>query len=170
MRVYLGADHAGYELKSHLVNHLAKRGYEVVDVGAHEYDPDDDYPSFCLHAGAEVVADPGSLGVVIGGSGNGEQIAANKVAGVRAALAWSVETAQLAREHNDANVVSVGGRMHTVDDMTRFVGVFLAADFSGEERHARRIGMLADYEKTGNLPPLPESALGHRPGQRSGQG
>ena len=106
MRVYLGSDHAGFELKVHLANHLAKQGYDVVDVGPHAYDPDDDYPAFCLHTGARVVADPGSLGVVIGGSGNGEQIAANKVAGVRAALAWNIETAQLAREHNDANVVA----------------------------------------------------------------
>ena len=97
MRVYLGSDHAGFELKAHLASHLAKQGYEVVDVGPHAYDPDDDYPAFCLHTGARVVADPGSLGVVIGGSGNGEQIAANKVAGVRAALAWNVETARLGR-------------------------------------------------------------------------
>ena len=101
-----------------------------------------------------------SLGVVIGGSGNGEQIAANKVRGVRAALVWNEETAVLAREHNDANVVAVGGRMHTVEEMTRFVGVFLATPFPGEERHRRRIGMLADYERSGELPPLPESALG----------
>ena len=109
-----------------------------------------------------------SLGVVIGGSGNGEQIAANKVKGVRAALVWSEETAVLAREHNDANVVSVGGRMHTVDDMTRYVEVFLETPYSGEERHSRRIAMLADYEKTANLPPLPESALGHSPGHSLG--
>jgi ribose 5-phosphate isomerase B len=155
MRVYLGADHAGYELKSHLVNHLAKRGYEVVDVGAHEYDPDDDYPSFCLHAGAQVVADPGSLGVVIGGSGNGEQIAANKVAGVRAALAWTVETAQLAREHNDANVVGLGARQHTLDEATAIVEAFLTTPFSGNERHARRIAEVAAYEQTRTLPDLP---------------
>ena len=105
MRVYLAADHAGYELKTHLREHLRVRGYDVVDLGARMYDPDDDYPSYCLLTGARVVADPGSLGIVIGGSGNGEQIAANKVPGVRAALAWSVETARLARQHNDANVV-----------------------------------------------------------------
>ena len=105
-----------------------------------------------------------SLGVVVGGSGNGEQIAANKVQGIRSALVWSEETARLAREHNDANVVSVGGRMHSLDDMTRFVEVFLATSFSGDERHARRIGLLADYEATGELPPLPESAVGHGPG------
>src|SRR3954447_1233369 len=121
MRVYLGSDHAGYELKVHLVHHLGNQGYEVVDVGPPSFDPDDDYPAYCLHTGARVVADPGTLGVVIGGSGNGEQIAANKVPGVRAALAWNVETARLSREHNDANVCSVGARMHTLDEATAIV-------------------------------------------------
>ncbi|GAA0374876.1 ribose-5-phosphate isomerase [Micromonospora fiedleri] len=155
MRVYLGSDHAGFELKVHLANHLAKQGYEVVDVGPHVFDPDDDYPAFCLHAGTRVVADPGSLGVVIGGSGNGEQIAANKVAGVRAALAWSVETAQLGRQHNDANVVAVGARQHTLDEATAIVEAFLTTAFSGSERHARRIAQVADYEQTRKLPDLP---------------
>ena len=112
------------------------------------------------------MADPGSLGVVIGGSGNGEQIAANKVKGVRAALVWSDETAVLARQHNDANVISVGGRMHTVEEMTRFVELFLDTAFTGEERHVRRIAMLADYEATGDLPPLPASAEPRDPGTR----
>lgn len=142
---------------------LRDHGHEPVDHGPFVYDALDDYPVFCLRAAAAVVADQGSLGVVIGGSGNGEQIAANKVPGVRAALAWSEETASLAREHNDANVISVGGRMHTVEEMTRFIEVFLGTGFTGEERHARRIGMLADYEATGNLPPLPESAAGLGP-------
>ncbi|MEV6695347.1 ribose-5-phosphate isomerase [Micromonospora sp. NPDC051196] len=155
MRVYLGSDHAGFELKVHLANHLAKQGYEVVDVGPHAYDPDDDYPAFCLHAGTRVVADPGSLGVVIGGSGNGEQIAANKVAGVRAALAWSVETAQLGRQHNDANVVAVGARQHTLDEATAIVEAFLTTAFSGSDRHARRIAQVAEYEQTRQLPDLP---------------
>jgi ribose 5-phosphate isomerase B len=101
--------------------------------------------------------------VVIGGSGNGEQIAANKVPGIRCALAWSEETATLAREHNDAQVVSVGGRMHSIDDMTRFVEVFLGTAFSGEERHVRRLGQIADYERTHDLPPLPASAQGEAP-------
>src|SRR5690606_20713762 len=105
MRVHLGSDHAGFELKQHLAGWLADHGYEVVDHGPTEYDPDDDYPVFCLRAARGVVADPGSLGIVLGGSGNGEQIAANKVAGVRAALAWNEETAALARQHNDANVL-----------------------------------------------------------------
>jgi ribose 5-phosphate isomerase B len=155
MRVYLGADHAGYELKAHLSSVLAAQGYDVVDVGARRYDPEDDYPVFCFHAATKAVADPGSLAVVIGGSGNGEQIAANKVPGVRAALAWNTETARLAREHNDANVVAIGGRMHTLDEATDIVGVFLATPFSQDERHKRRIAQVAEYERDRVLPPLP---------------
>jgi ribose 5-phosphate isomerase B len=162
MRVHLGSDHAGLELKEHLIAWLVDQGHDPVDHGPFVYDALDDYPVFCLRAAEGVVADQESgveaLGVVIGGSGNGEQIAANKVRGVRSALAWSEETAALAREHNDANVVSVGGRMHTVEEMTRFVEVFLATPFSGDERHARRIAQLAAYELTHALPPLPESA------------
>lgn len=154
MRVYLGADHAGYELKVHLANHLAKQGYEVVDVGPHAFDQNDDYPIFCLHTGARVVADPGSLGVVIGGSGNGEQIAANKVVGVRAALAWNLATATLARQHNDANVVGIGARQHTLDEATAIVEAFLVTPFSNGERHARRIVQITEYERTRSLPPL----------------
>lgn len=165
MRVHLGSDHAGLELKEHLLDWLADRGYEVIDHGPFVYDALDDYPVFCLRCADGVATDwqdgQESLGVVIGGSGNGEAISANKVPGVRAALAWSEETAELARLHNNANVVSVGGRMHALEDMTRFVEVFLTTPFSGEERHGLRIQMLADYEKTRNLPPLPESAIGH---------
>jgi ribose 5-phosphate isomerase B len=155
MRVHLGSDHAGLELKDHVAEHLRRAGHDVVDHGPAAYDALDDYPPYCLRAAEAVVDEPGSLGVVIGGSGNGEQIAANKVPGVRAALAWSLETAQLAREHNDANVVSVGGRMHSLDDATGFVERFLATPFSGDERHSRRIAMLSRYEQTGELPDLP---------------
>jgi ribose 5-phosphate isomerase B len=155
MRVYLGSDHAGYELKMHLVNHLTKQGHDVVDVGPHVYDPEDDYPAFCLHTGAKVVADEGSLGVVIGGSGNGEAIAANKIEGVRAALVWRTEIAQLARQHNDANVISIGAREHTLDEATNFVDTFLATSFSGNPRHARRIAQLTEWEQTRKLPDLP---------------
>ena len=154
MRVYLGSDHAGYEFKVHLASHLGRQGYEVVDVGPARFDPEDDYPAYCLNTAARVVADLGSLGVVIGGSGNGEQIAANKIPGVRAALAWNTETAHLAREHNDANVVSVGARMHTLDEATAIVATFLTTQFSGSERHARRIRQVAEYERTRQLPPL----------------
>src|SRR3954469_8533051 len=157
MRVYLGSDHAGFELKMHLVNHLIKQSHDVVDVGPHVYDPEDDYPSFCLNTGARVVADAGSLGIVIGGSGNGEQIAANKIEGVRSALAWKVEIAQLARQHNDSNVLSIGAREHTLDEATSFAEAFLTTPFSGNERHARRIEILAEFERTRELPPLPES-------------
>ena len=157
MRVYLGSDHAGYELKMHLVNYLGKQGYDVVDVGPHVYDPEDDYPAFCLNTGAIVVADKGSLGIVIGGSGNGEQIAANKIAGVRSALAWKVEIAQLARQHNDSNVLAIGGRQHTLDEATAMVEAFLTTPFAGNKRHARRIAQLAEYERTREVPPLPES-------------
>lgn len=163
MRVHLGSDHAGLELKEHLTNWLLDHDYEVVDHGPFIYDALDDYPVFCLRAAEGVAAEQAagldSLGVVIGGSGNGEQIAANKVKGIRSALAWSEETAKLAREHNNANVLSVGGRMHTLEEMTRFVELFLAEPFPGDERHVRRIGQLSDYETTGDLPPLPESAL-----------
>jgi ribose 5-phosphate isomerase B len=155
MRVYLGSDHAGYELKMHLVNHLTKQGHDVVDVGPHVYDPEDDYPAFCLHTGTKVVADEGSLGIVIGGSGNGEAIAANKVDGVRAALVWRTEIAQLARQHNDANVISIGAREHTLDEATAFVETFLATPFSGNPRHARRIGQVTEWEQTRKLPDLP---------------
>lgn len=158
MRVYLGSDHAGYELKAHLVAELSAAGHETIDVGPRGYDAEDDYPAYCLATGAMVVGDPGSLGVVIGGSGNGEQIAANKVPGVRAALAWSEETATLAREHNDANVISIGSRMHSAEHATALVTAFLATAFSGEARHLRRIGQVTDYERTHRVPILPPSA------------
>jgi ribose 5-phosphate isomerase B len=148
VRVYLASDHAGFELKTALATRLPALGYEVIDVGAKTYDPDDDYPAVCLDAAARVAADPGSLGVLIGGSGNGEQIAANKVPGVRAALAWSAETARLAREHNDANAVGIGARQHTVDEATEIVATFLATPFSGDPRHARRIEQIAEYERS----------------------
>ena len=155
MRIHLAADHAAFELKEHLAEHLRAGGHDVVDHGAHEYDPQDDYPSFCISAGEAVVAEPGTLGIVLGGSGNGEQIAANRVPGVRAALGWSVETAVLARQHNDATVIGVGARMHTLEEATAIVEAFLAEPFSGDERHARRIAMLTRYEADRQLPPLP---------------
>ena len=163
MRVHLGSDHAGLELKDHLMTWLVDHGYEPVDHGPFVSYSLDDYPCFCLRAAEGVAGDRAegldSLGVVIGGSGNGEQMAANKVQGIRCALVWSEETAVLAREHNDANVVSVGGRMHSLDDMTRFVEVFLATPFPGDERHVRRIGQLTTYDATHELPDLPPSAL-----------
>jgi ribose 5-phosphate isomerase B len=155
MRVYLGSDHAGYDLKGHLAAWLADHGHEPVDCGPVAYDAQDDYPPYVMLAAARTAGDPGSLGIVIGGSGNGEAIAANKVTGVRAALAWNEETARLGREHNDANVISLGARMHEADEATRFVEIFLGTPFSGVERHVRRIAMLTAYEETGTLPAPP---------------
>lgn len=146
MRIHLAADHAGFELKAAISAHLSVSGHDVVDHGAHAYDALDDYPAFCFSAGEAVVADAGSLGIVIGGSGNGEQIAANKVVGVRASLAWSIETARLGRQHNDANVMGIGGRMHSVEEALAMVDAFISTPFSGDERHARRIAQLAEYE------------------------
>jgi ribose 5-phosphate isomerase B len=157
VRVYLASDHAGLELKAALVAWLGEAGHEAVDCGPAAYDPEDDYPVYVLRAARGVVGDPGSLGIVIGGSGNGEQIAANKVPGIRAALAWTTETAQLSRQHNDANVLSLGARMYPVADAVGFAKVFIETPFSGQARHARRLAEIADFEKSGALPPLPES-------------
>jgi ribose 5-phosphate isomerase B len=151
MRVYLGSDHAGFELKARLIEHLTGLGHDPVDCGALTFDPDDDYPAPCIAAALRVVADPGSLCVVIGGSGNGEQIAANKVTGVRAALVWSDDTARLAREHNDANVISIGARNHPEADALRFVEIFLDTPFSAGERHKRRIAQLAEWETSATI-------------------
>lgn len=152
MRVHIGSDHAGFELKNHLLDTLSADGHDVVDHGAATYDDQDDYPLYCIPAAESVVAEPGSLGVVIGGSGNGEQIAANKVAGARAALVYDDETASLAREHNDANVIAIGARKHDVEQATELVRLFLRTEFSGEQRHWRRISQLADYETTHAVP------------------
>ncbi|MCG7202262.1 ribose-5-phosphate isomerase [Streptomyces arenae] len=146
MRVYLGSDHAGYELKTVLVTRLPEWGYVPVDVGPHSYDGGDDYPPYILDTARRVAEDVGSLGVVIGGSGNGEAIAANKVGGVRAALAHNEDTARLGREHNDANVISVGARMHSIEEAVHLVEIFLKTSFSEDPRHVRRIAMIADYE------------------------
>lgn len=152
MRVHIGGDHAAWELKQALVAALSDEGHDVVDHGPHEFDAQDDYPRFCIPAAEAVVAEPGSLGIVLGGSGNGEQIAANKVTGTRAALAYDTDTARLAREHNDANVVAIGARKHTGSEALEIVRVFLATDYSGEDRHTRRIELLAAYEADGRLP------------------
>ncbi|WP_342318291.1 ribose-5-phosphate isomerase [Corynebacterium mayonis] len=152
MRIYLGADHAGFERKNQIAEHLKKQGHEVIDCGAHEYDAADDYPAFCIAAAEKTVADEGSLGIVLGGSGNGEQIAANKVKGARCALAWSEETARLAREHNNAQLIGIGGRMHTEEEALCIVDAFIDQAWSQEERHQRRIDILSKYEETGIAP------------------
>ena len=146
MRVHIGSDHAGFDLKNYLAMALREDGHDVVDHGPTEYDAEDDYPVYCIPAAEAVVAESGSLCVVVGGSGNGEQIAANKVKGTRAALAYNLDTAKLGRQHNDANVIGIGARMHTEEEALELVRMFLATPFSGDERHARRIRLLADYE------------------------
>jgi ribose 5-phosphate isomerase B len=155
VRVYLGSDHAGFQLKASLIGWLTQAGHEAVDCGPSTEVDDDDYPPYVMRAASAAISDPGSFGIVIGGSGNGEQIAANKIHGVRAALAWSEETAQLARLHNDANVLSLGAREYSTTDAVGFAKVFVETPFSQEPRHIRRLEMIADYEKTGELPPLP---------------
>ena len=151
MRVHIGSDHAGLEFKGKIIGHLRSQGHEVIDHGPFEYDALDDYPQFCIPAAEAVAKDPGSFGVVLGGSGNGEQMAANKVEGIRAALVWSLDTAKLAREHNDANVISIGGRMHPEKFCLDLVDTFLATPFSGDQRHVRRIGQIARYEASKTL-------------------
>jgi ribose 5-phosphate isomerase B len=152
MRVHIGSDHAGFELKNFLVSALIADGHDVVDHGPEVYDAEDDYPIFCIPAAEATVAEPGSLAIVIGGSGNGEQIAANKVAGTRAALAYNLDTARLGRQHNDANVMGIGARMHSEEEALEMARAFLSTPFSGDPRHARRIALLTDYERDGKLP------------------
>ncbi len=168
VRVHIGSDHAGFDLKQHLVQALTADGHDVVDHGPVALDPDDDYPAFCLRAALGARDDAGSLGVVVGGSGNGEQIAANKVPGVRAVLAWSEQTARLGRQHNDAQVVAVGARMHTPEEATGFVRAFLSEAFSGDARHQRRIDQLVRWEARGGAaaPPRPVRPAATTPGRR----
>lgn len=155
MKIHLGCDHAGFELKEKVAQYLKSKGHEVIDHGAKTYDALDDYPVFCFLAAKGAAQDPNSLAIVMGGSGNGEQIAANKIKGVRAALAWSVETAKLAREHNNANVMGIGGRMHTESESLAIVDAFVNTNFSNDERHMRRINQIGEYENGGKMPPLP---------------
>jgi ribose 5-phosphate isomerase B len=155
LRIHIATDHAGLETSHYLIESLSGLGHEVIDHGPTSFDPLDDYPSFCINAALAVVKDERSgtkaLGVVLGGSGNGEQIAANKVEGVRAALAWNEDTAKLARSHNDANVVALGARQHSKEQILKLINFFIAEPFSGDERHARRIGKIASYEQTGEI-------------------
>ncbi len=155
MRIHIATDHAGLDFSKQLQLHLAEAGHEVVDHGPSEYDALDDYPSFCINAAQATVTDQinnvDAFGVVFGGSGNGEQMAANKVVGARAALVWNLSTAQLAREHNNANVISIGARQHSVDEAISFIDAFIAEPFSGDERHVRRIAQLGEYETTGAI-------------------
>lgn len=155
MRIHIATDHAGLDLSHYLIDQLTKAGHEVFDHGPKEYDPLDDYPGFCINAAIAVRADEeagvSALGIVLGGSGNGEQMAANKVRGIRAALVWNIDTAKLARSHNDANVVAVGARQHSKEEVLELINAFIAEPFSNDERHVRRIGKIASYEQTGEI-------------------
>jgi ribose 5-phosphate isomerase B len=155
MRVHIGTDHAGLDFSQHLQRHLREAGHEVVDHGPSSYEALDDYPSFCINTALAVVRDQAAgmktLGVVFGGSGNGEQISANKVTGARAALVWNRDTAVLARQHNDANLIAIGARQHSLEVAIELIDAFLGEPFSGEERHARRIAQIAEYETTGTI-------------------
>ncbi len=155
MRIHIGGDHAAWDMHQDLIPFLEGEGHEVTNHGPFGYDPEDDYPVFVLRAAEAVAADPESLGIVLGGSGNGEQMAANKVRDIRAALCFTVELAQLAREHNDARVISLGGRQNTLAEARAIVTTFLSTPFSGVERHQRRIDLVTAYEATGELPALP---------------
>ena len=155
MKLHIATDHAGMELSQFLISELRNLGHEVIDHGPSDYDPLDDYPGFCI-AAAKAVSDDWqnseqSLGIVLGGSGNGEQMAANKVSGIRAALIWNEATAKLAREHNDANVCALGARQHSQEEVLELIKIFIAEPFSGDERHVRRIGKIAIYENTGEV-------------------
>ena len=145
MRIHISTDHAGLEFSTQLQHHLAGQGHEVVDHGPLEYDALDDYPAFCIRAAQATVRDQEAgveaLGVIFGGSGNGEQIAANKVAGVRAALVWNEDTAKLAREHNDANVIAMGARLIGSEMAKACLTAFLSTPFGGD-RHQRRVDKL----------------------------
>lgn len=151
MHIYIGSDHAGYELKEKLKTYLGELGlgYEVVDKGAFEYNSDDDYPDFITPVAESVAGDKGSFGIILGGSGQGEAICANRTQGVRAALFYGetkssdpYQIVKLAREHNDANIISLGARFVSPDEAKFAVELFLNTKFSGDERHARRIKKL----------------------------
>lgn len=152
MRIHIATDHAGLELKNKLTTHLQQNGHEVVDHGAYEYNPEDDYPMFIISAATAVASEQNEdtqvFGVIFGGSGNGEQIAANKVKGVRAALVWNESTALLARHHNNANIISIGAREHTENEVFHLIDIFIAEPFLNEERHVRRIKQITEYENT----------------------
>ena len=147
MKIHVACDHAAFDLKEALVSHLQEKGLEVIDHGSKEYDAEDDYPNTCIPCAEAVLADKEALGVVLGGSGNGEQMAANCVKGIRAALAWSLETAKLARMHNNAQIVAVGARMHEVPEALAIIDAFIAEPFTGEQRHQRRIDLMDKYEQ-----------------------
>ena len=149
MKISIGSDHAGFEYKERLIEHLKAAGQEVIDHGTHSSDSTD-YPLFIIPAAEAVVRGEAERGIVLGGSGNGEAIAANKVKGIRCALCWNDETAELSRRHNNANVLSIGQRMVSIEIALRILDIWLATPFEGG-RHARRVDELDIYEAGGGV-------------------
>jgi len=141
MRIHLATDHAGYELKEYLKKMLVDGGYDVIDHGADHFDTNDDYPDFIIPAAQAVAMDMGSMGIILGGSGQGEAMAANRIPRVRAAVYHGGDVAiiRATREHNDANVLSIGARFVSQQEAQQAVQLFLTTPFSGDERHVRRI-------------------------------
>ena len=157
--IYLASDHAGFELKNALYRHLAASGREVEDMGPYAYDPEDDYPDFILPAAEAVAANPGSLGVVLGGSGQGEALAANKVKGIRAALYYGgpKDIVSLSRTHNQSNILSLGARFLNEEEAVDVLELWLRTPLDTEARHLRRIGKVRAYEQQGRSRPAENS-------------
>ena len=140
-KIFLGSDHAGFELKEHIKKYLLKLGMKVEDLGAHKFDSQDDYPDFIVPVAKKVAQNPNSIGIIFGASGQGEAIAANKIKGIRAALYYgsNMEIVKLSRTHNDANILSLGAKFLTKQEAVEAVNTWLKTDFSNEARHVRRI-------------------------------
>lgn len=146
--IYIGADHGGYELKEKIKEWLAEDNIETEDLGANGFNPEDDYPDFIIPVAEKVVSEPGSLGIILGRSGNGEAIAANKVSGVRTALCLNEEMARKAKEHNNANIISLGADYINPEDVRKIVKTFIETPFSNESRHVRRLKKIEEFEKS----------------------
>lgn len=141
MKIYIATDHAGFEMKNSIVEYIRSLGYSVEDMGALVYDSQDDYPDFIAPLAEKVALDVDSRGIIFGGSGQGEAIVANRVSGIRAVVYYggTLDIPRLAREHNNANVLSVGARFVSLEEIQQVVQIFLETEFIGEERHVRRI-------------------------------
>lgn len=148
MKVYLGTDHAGFDLKEHIRIFLQENGHTVIDCGAASFDKNDDYPDFVAKAARAVADDSGSMGIVFGKSGTGEAIVANKIKGIRCVLGFTDANVVLAREHNDANVLSLGSAFVSSEQAQHLVTLFLGTSFSNEERHKRRIEKITKIEES----------------------
>lgn len=149
MKIFIGSDHAGYELKEKIKEYLSSLQHEVIDKGAFELNPTDDYPDFIIPTAEAVAKNTKSLGVILGGSGEGEQISANKIEGIRAIEYYggNLEIVKLGREHNNANILSLGARFISDEEALQAVKIFIETPFSNEERHIRRINKLGKILK-----------------------